>query len=103
MDSLPFRRAFLEGYLLPHEYASCYGFASCIVLTIVMGVLLGREEPGWAGHLLWTGMLVVAFTVIPAVKWFGTYQVWIVRAPFVGGLGQKRQEGGIWRMDGAPG
>lgn len=75
VDSLSFRRAFLEGYLLPHEYRACYGFAACVVLTVVMGLLLSREHQGWVGHLLWTGMLVGAFTFIPAAKWFGTYEV----------------------------
>ena len=75
VDSLSFWRVFLEGYLLPHEYAACYGFVSCIVLTVLMGLLLSREEPGWAGHVLWTGMLVLMFTFLPAAKWFGTYQV----------------------------
>lgn len=75
VDSLSFRRAFLEGYLLPHEYAACYGFASCVALTVLMGLLLSREEPEWAGHVLWTGMLVLMFTFLPAAKWFGTYQV----------------------------
>lgn len=75
VDSLPFRRAFLEGYLLPHEYAACYGFAACVGLIVLMGLLLSRENQGWIGHLLWTGMLVVTFTFIPAAKWFGTYEV----------------------------
>ncbi|CAM9325405.1 unnamed protein product, partial [Ectocarpus sp. 12 AP-2014] len=75
VDSLSFRRAFLEGYLLPHEYRACYGFAACLALTVVMGLLLSREHQGWVGHLLWTGVLVVAFTFIPAAKWFGTYEV----------------------------
>lgn len=75
VDSLSFRRAFLEGYLLPHEYRACYGFAACVALTVVMGLLLSREHQGWVGHLLWTGMLVVGFTFIPAAKWFGTYEV----------------------------
>lgn len=81
MDSLPFRRAFLEGYLLPHEYAACYGFAGYNALIVVMGLLLSREEPGWVGHLLWTGMMVVGFTFVPAVKWFGTYEVGIQVLP----------------------
>lgn len=75
MDSLSFRRAFLEGYLLPNEYAACYGFVACVLLTVVMGLLLSREEPGWAGHLLWVAMLVVMFSFLPAAKWFGTYEV----------------------------
>lgn len=75
MDSLPFRRAFLEGYLLPHEYRACYGFAASVGLTILMGLLLSREHQGWIGHLVWTGTLVVTFTFIPAAKWFGTYEV----------------------------
>lgn len=87
MDTLPFRRAFLEGYLLPHEYAACYGSAACVVLTVIMGLLLSREEPGWAGHLVWTVTLVVAFTFLPAAQWFGTYEVCILcvenRAPTV--------------------
>lgn len=40
-----------------------------------MGLLLAREEPCWVGHLLWAGILIVAFTFLPAAKWFGTYQV----------------------------
>lgn len=40
-----------------------------------MGLLLAREEPGWVGHLIWNGMLAVMFTFLPAVKWFGTYEV----------------------------
>lgn len=75
VDSLSFRRAFLEGYLLPHEYRVCYGFAASVGLTVIMGLLLSRENQGWVGHLVWTGTLVVAFTFIPAAKWFGTYEV----------------------------
>lgn len=75
MNLLPFGRAFLEGYLLPHEYAACYGFATFLCLIVGMGLLLAREDPGWAGHVLWTGMMVIILTFIPAAKWFGTYQV----------------------------
>ncbi|CAM9977830.1 unnamed protein product, partial [Sphacelaria rigidula] len=73
--TLPFRRAFLEGYLLPHEYQAVFGFVLCIGVTVLMGILLAREEPYWVGHLLWAGVLIVAFTFLPAAKWFGTYQV----------------------------
>lgn len=76
MDTLPFLRAFLEGYLLPHEYAGCYGFVAFLCLVVTMGLLLAREEPAWAGHLLWSGILVLVFTFVPAAKWFGTYEVW---------------------------
>lgn len=75
MDTLSFRRAFLEGYILPHEYTACYGFVGSIFLTVAMGLLLAREDPGWAGHVLWNGVLVLVFTFLPAVKWFGTYEV----------------------------
>ena len=75
MDNISFRRAFLEGYLLPHEYRACYGFVACISLIVVMGLLLSREEPRWIGHLIWAGILVIMFTFLPAAKWFGTYEV----------------------------
>lgn len=75
VEQLSFWQAFLEGYLLPHEYAACYGFIAFVFLVITMGLLLAREEPAWAGHLSWTGILVIVFTFLPAAKWFGTYEV----------------------------
>ncbi|CAM9756407.1 unnamed protein product, partial [Discosporangium mesarthrocarpum] len=72
VDTLPFLRAFLEGYLLPHEYNACLAFATFVLTCLVMGLLLSLEEPAWVGHLIWAGTFVVVFTAVPMIKWFGT-------------------------------
>ncbi|CAM9162038.1 unnamed protein product, partial [Phaeothamnion confervicola] len=75
VSRLPFWRAFLEGYLLPHEYHGCMAAAATPLLLLASGQCLAAEEPHWVGQLTWAGAWVVLFTAAPLIKWFATYRV----------------------------
>ncbi|CAM9220023.1 unnamed protein product [Chrysoparadoxa australica] len=72
---LPFWRAVLEGYLLPHEFQNVAAFALLCTLIPAMGLVLATEEPGWIGMVAWMGTYVVLFTSIPLLKWHATFRI----------------------------
>ncbi|CCI46915.1 unnamed protein product [Albugo candida] len=64
-------KAFLSGYLLPKEYAILLCFAAHLLLLFIFGmVVTATEEPGWLGHLIWTGGITFIFSFFPIVKYF---------------------------------
>ncbi len=69
VSSLPFYRAFLEGYLLPFEYAQLASITTFLCLILFFGLLISSVlTSSWVGHIVWCSIYILIFTAIAGVK-----------------------------------
>ncbi len=69
VSSLPFYRAFLEGYLLPFEYAQLASITAFLCLILVFGLLVSSViTSSWVGHVVWFSIYILVFTAIAGIK-----------------------------------
>ncbi len=67
--SLSFYRAFLEGYLLPFEYAQLASITAFLCLILFFGLLISSVlTSSWVGHVVWCSSYVLVFTSTAGIK-----------------------------------
>ncbi len=70
VSSLPFYRAFLEGYLLPFEYAQLGSITAflCLILLFGLSISFVNSASSWVGHMVWCSIYILIFTAIAVIK-----------------------------------
>ncbi len=70
VSSLPFYRAFSEGYLLPFEYAQLASITAFLCLILLFGLLISfvSSTSSWVGHVVWCSIYILIFTAIAGIK-----------------------------------
>jgi hypothetical protein len=76
LHKMPFWTAAAYGFLTRKEYITLASFFGGLFLVMFMGIALaGTATPLWYGHVIWAGVVMGIFTLVPVVKYFNTYVV----------------------------